>query len=80
MCESHAISYVQQPYKYKGYAFIVKYHTINIKTASAPLYQLLCLLFGDFAFVPFLLFTSSRKLAGLHRLDLRLAGEFRFTK
>jgi hypothetical protein len=36
--------------------------------------------FGDFAFVPFLLFTSYRKLVGLHRLDLRLAGEFRFTE
>jgi hypothetical protein len=25
-------------------------------------------------------FTSSRKLVGLHRFDLRLAGEFRFTE
>jgi hypothetical protein len=31
---------------------------------------LLYLLFGDFAFIPFFLFTSSHKLAGLHCLDL----------
>jgi hypothetical protein len=58
---------------------------INIKTTSGqtplPIFAstLSHLLFGDFAFVPFL-FTSSRKLVGLHRFDLRLAGEFRFTE
>jgi hypothetical protein len=63
---------------------------INIKTASGHPFTNYCIyftastlphqLFGDFTFVPFLLFTSCRKLVGLHRFDLRLAGEFRFTK
>jgi hypothetical protein len=63
---------------------------INIKTASGHPFTnyyiyftastLPHLLFGDFTFIPCFLFTSSRKLVGLHRFDLRLAGEFRFTE